>query len=104
MQTLNTLLDVVARQMGLPEKARDLAALQLWPIIVPLAYQHSTQAQGVFRRGKAIFMRVAVKHPAVASELGFESENLVKALNHYSPQTGLVFEGIQLKVGNLEKT
>jgi predicted nucleic acid-binding Zn ribbon protein len=98
---LNSILNTVAKNLGMDQKAREFAVLQLWPLVVPEAYKACSKAKAVTYRGKAAWLRVAVSSGAMATELSFEREELLEALNQYSPQTHIVLAGIELKVGKV---
>jgi hypothetical protein len=99
MQDFNSLLQVVVRNLGLDKKAREFGVLSVWKVVVPEAYRESTKADSIYYKGKKAYLRIKVKHPTVASELGFELESLLEKMNGYSAQTGIHLEGIELRVG-----
>jgi predicted nucleic acid-binding Zn ribbon protein len=99
---LNSILNTVAKNLGMEQKAREFAVLQLWQLVVPEAYRACSKAKAVVYRGnKAPWLRVNVSSGAMATELSFEREELLEALNKYSPQTQIVLAGIDLKVGKV---
>ena len=99
MQDFNSLLQMVAKNLGLDKKAQEFGLLSVWKVVVPEIYKSSTKADSVYYKGKKAYLRIKVQHPTVASELGFELEDLRQKLNRYTPQTGIHLEGIELRVG-----
>ena len=98
---LNKILDAVAKNMGMDQKAHEFAVLQIWPLVVSEAYKECSKAKAITYRGKAPWLRVHVSSGAMATELSFEREELLDKLNHYSTQTGIVLSGIDIKVGKV---
>ncbi len=99
MHDFNRLLEVVAKQLGLDKKAQEFGVLSLWKVVVPEAYRTSSEAASIYYKGKKAYLRIRVKHPTVATELGFEREALLKKINAYTAQTGIYLDGIELRVG-----
>lgn len=99
MQSFNQLLQQVAQQMGLHEKAKEFGVLHVWKTIVPQALQAHCRAESIYKKGNAYFLRVKVNSPSLASELSFELESLLEKINAYTPQTGIHLAGIELRVG-----
>jgi len=99
MYDFNRLLEQVAKQLGLDKKAQEFGVLSVWKVVVPDAYRTSAKADSVYYKGHKAYLRVRVKHPTVATELGFELEELREKVNAYALQTGIHLEGIELRVG-----
>jgi hypothetical protein len=99
MQDFNQLLQHVAQQMGLHEKAKEFGVLHVWKVVVPKAFESQTRADSLYKKGNAYFLRVKVRTPSLASELAFELEDLLTKINAYTPQTGIHLAGIELRVG-----
>jgi|GEM_PF-5107268 len=97
----NSILDTVAKNIGMDQKALEFALLQLWPLVVPEAYRTCSKAKAITHRGKAVWIRINVSSGAMATELSFEREELLDALNKYSPQTKITLAGIDIKVGKV---
>ena len=99
IEHFNRLLEQVAQQLGLDKKIQEFGVLSVWKVVVPDAYRTSTEADSIYYKGKKAYLRIRVKHPTVATELGFELETLLEKINAYAAQTGIYLDGIELRVG-----
>jgi hypothetical protein len=98
---LSDILPAVTQAMGWEAKVQELALLSLWPTVcAPLnpAYAQKSQAWGVAKRGVKRLLQVSVEDALMASELNFAKEALLEGLNAYAPQTGLLLDGLDIKV------
>ena len=98
---LERLLNKVSHEMGLEQKANELALLRLWDRCVAERFRGSTKAVKVLKKSGQKRLLVQVAHAALASDLSFSLEACCQALNQYTAQTGIRLDKIELRVGPL---
>jgi hypothetical protein len=99
--SLQAIFPTVAKQIGWDKKLAELALMAAWAGIVgsPLAQQ--TKAIKIQQRGAEQRLLVAVQNPSLATDLSFKLRELLAKLNQLAPQTGIILQGIDVKVGGV---
>ena len=99
--SLQAIFPTVAKQIGFDKKLAELALLGAWQGIVGKPLSLYTKAIKIQQRGADKRLLVAVQNPSLATELSFQLRELLSKLNKLAPQTGIVLQGIDVKVGGI---
>ena len=99
--SLQAIFPTVAKQIGFDKQLAELALLGAWQSIVGTPLSLYTKAIKVQQRGADKRLLVAVQNPSLATELSFQLRELLLKLNKLAPQTGIILQGIDVKVGGV---
>lgn len=104
--SLNTLADILpglCQELDWENKVNELAFLRLWPsqaaALLGPEMASQTRAVKLRKQGNRLILQVKVAHATLAAELGFYTQTLIAALNHFEPQTRIAIHQIKFIVG-----
>lgn len=101
ISSLADVLPQVSRDLDLDRKVGEMAMVRLWDEIIGESMAQRSRALKIMKRGNKSVLMVRVRDAATAGDLTFKLEAIREKLNSYTPQTGWVIDGIDLKIGTL---
>lgn len=79
-KNLNNILDIVKNELGLDKGLKQQEFVKLWPKIVGPKFQNSSKVAYLYSKLGVDVLTVAVSSPAVAQELSFHKNDIIKKI------------------------